>query len=340
MLKSKKRFSAPQNVYVTGIPQLIYATGIHNLTFNQVILVQLAADSARDGSRPFSFTHEIAHDICLTLGFQFKKMNLDEIQNLKFSENDVVDCQIIYRLRNKPNAFKCKILGAQHEYVNLKRPRLLGAPSQSWKKRLGFIMNLVIPNRMWRIYTLTPNPPLGFLKEISLDPICVQKFRAQINMNLARLEKYKFLAQESRKRALFILPIPRHWGGSLEVQKDFFELIQERVKNLDLEIIIIKNHPSDPTNYREILDEFEIDLGVETINLNSDLMRIMPLEILVESFREYSFIGTESTVYLTLAEFVSEPTLIIDCLRQTSRKLQEYQSGELRSLYKNSVVQI
>jgi hypothetical protein len=88
------------------------------------------------------------------------------------------------------------------------------------------------------------------------------------------------------------------------------------------------------------LDKLKIDLGAETINLNSDLMRIMPLEILVESFKNYSFVGTESTVYLTLAEFVSEPTLIIDCIRQTPRKLQEYQSGELRSLYKNNVVQI
>ena len=340
MSKSKNRSPVPQNVYVTGIPQLIYAAGIHDLTFNQVILVQIAADSVRDGNRPFSMTDEIVRDICLTLGLRFKKMDINELQNLEFNENDVVDCQIIYRLRKKPNALKCKILAAQHEYVNLKRPRLLGAPSQSWKKRIGFIINLVVPNKMWRIYTLTPNPPAGILREIHLDPIWVQKFRTQINRNLATLEKYKFLAQDSKRNALFILPIPPHWGGGVEVQKDFFELIQEKVLNLDLEIIIIKNHPSDPTNYKEMLDKFEIDLGVETINLNSDLMRIMPLEIIVESFKEYSFIGTESTVYLTLAEFVSEPTVIIDCIRQTPRKLQEYQSGELRSLYKNSVVLI
>ena len=340
MPKLRKRFPAPQNVYVSGIPQLIYAAGIQDLTFNQVVLVRIAADSVRDGSRPFSITHEIVQDICLTLGIRFKKMDIAEIQNLEFDEKDVVDCQIIYRLQKKPNAFKCKILAAQHEYVNLKRPRLLGVPSQSWKKRINFIINLVIPNRMWRIYTLTPNPPAGFLREIQLDPIRVQKFRAQINRNLATLGKYRFLAQKSKRNALFILPIPPHWGGGVDVQKDFFELIQNKVMNLDIEIIIIKNHPSDPTNYKEILDMFEIDLGVETINLNSNLMRIMPLEIIVESFKEYSFIGTESTVYLTLSEFVSEPTVIIDCIRQTPRRLQEYQSGELRFLYRNNVVQI
>ena len=340
MYRKSKRVPRPHNLYVTGIPQLIYASGINNLSVNQVILVQIAADSARDGSRPFLITVEIVRDICLTLGIPFKKMDLEELQSLEFHKDDVVDCQIVYRLQKKPNAFKCKILGAQHEYVNLKRPRLLGRPSQSWKKRIGFILNLVLPNRMWRIYTLTPKPPIGLLKENTLDPMRVRVFRTQINLNLASLGKYKFLAKDSARKALFILPIPQHWGGALEIQKDFFELVREQVKNRDIQVIIIKNHPSDPTNYTEILKIFAIDFGIKTINLNSDLMRILPLEIIVESFEEYSFIGTESTVYLTLADFVSRPTLIIDCIRQTPKKLQQYQSGELRSLYTNNVVQI
>ena len=325
---------------MTGIPQLIYASGIDNLSFSQVTLVRIAKDSVRDGSRPFSITCEIVRDICFTLGIPFQRMDIDELQNLKFNKNDVVDCQIIYRLRRKPNAFKCKILAAQHEYVNFKRPRLLGAPSPSWKKRVGFILKLIVPNRMWRIYTLTPKPPIGILKEITLDSIRIKNFRAQINKNLSTLDKYKFLAQTSARKVLIILPIPQHWGGSIEIQKDFFELVQQQVKNQDIQMVIIKNHPSDPTNYKSILEMLAIEFGIETVNLNSDLMRILPLEILVESFREYSFIGTESTVYLTLASFVSKPTLIVDCIRQTPKKLQEYQSGELRSLYKNTTVQI
>lgn len=339
MFKSKKQL-ANHNVYVTGIPQLIYAAGIQDLTFKEVILVQIADDSARDGRRPFSVTHEILRDICLTLGIPLKKMSIDDLQSLKFDENDVLDCQIVYRLRTKPNAYKCKILAAQNEYVNLKRPRLLSMPSQSWKKRIDFLRILILPNRMWRLYTLTPNPPFGLLREITLDQIRVQRFRMQIHEHLATQEKYKFLSQHLKRKALIVLPIARHWGGDLEIQKDFFKLIQAKVKKLDVEIIIIKNHPSDPTDYTQILDKFGINLGAETFNLNSELMRTMPLEIIVESFEEYCFIGTESTVYLTLCGFVSAPTLIIDNNRQTSRKLQAYNVGELRTLYANSVVKI
>ena len=341
MPKSKiKQIPEPHNIYVTGIPQLIYAAGIPNLSFNQVILVQIAEDSARDGSRPFSVTYEIVRDICMTLGIPFKKMHLDEIQNFKFYRHDVIDCQIVYRLRCKPSAYKCKILAAQHEYVNIKRPRMLSAPSQSWKKRINLLIHLVLPNRMWRIYTLTPNPPFGFIKEITIDQIQVRKFRSRVNLHLATQEKYNFLSQKIEGNVLFVLPIPRHWGGELEIQKDFFEVIKQKAKNMDVNLVIIKNHPSDPTNYIEILEKFEVNLGIRTLNFDSELMRIMPVEIMVESSKRYSFIGTESTVYLTLSAFVSEPTVIIDCDRQTPKKLQEYQTGELRTFYRNYQVGI
>ena len=338
--KSQERILAPHNVFVTGIPQLIYSAGIPNLSFNQVILVQIADDSARDGNRPFSMTHEIMQDICTAINIPFKKIHINEIQDHTFNEKDVIDCQIQYRLQRKANAYKCKILAAQHEYVNIKRPRILSKPSQSWKKRINFWFRLVIPNRMWRIFSLTPNPPFGLIKEISLNQNQVTKFRSQINNQLAKLDKYDFLAKIPGSDALFVLPIPQHWGGNLDVQKDFFSAVKERVQNLPIKKIIIKNHPSDSTDYLLLLRECGIEFTQEISNFNSVLTRILPLEIIVESFDRYNFTGTESTVYLTLSPYVSEATVIIDCIRQTPRKLQEYQTGEIRSFYAHHVFDI
>ena len=338
--KNQERKPVPHNVFVTGIPQLIYSAGIPNLSFNQVTLVQIADDSARDGNRPFSMTFEIMQDICTALDIPFKRIHVKEIQDFSFGENDVIDCQIQFRLHRKAHAYKCKILAAQHEYVNIKRPRIFSRPSQSWKKRINFWLRLVIPNRMWRIFSLTPNPPFGLINEISINQSQVKKFRSQINARLAKLDKYDFLSQEHDSNALFVLPIPQHWGGNLEVQKDFFSAVKERVENLPVKTIIIKNHPSDSTDYLLLLREFGIKFTQDVSNFNSVLTRILPLEIIVESYGRYNFIGTESTVYLTLSQYVSEATVIIDCIRQTPRKLQEYQTGEIRSFYEHHVIEI
>jgi hypothetical protein len=338
--KNQERRAVPHNVFVTGIPQLIYSAGIPNLSFNQVILVQIADDSARDGNRPFFMTHEIMQDICTALDIPFKKIHMKEIQDHTFGEDDVVDCQIQYRLQRKAKAYKCKILAAQHEYVNIKRPRIFSRPSPSWKKRINFWFQLVLPNRMWRIFSLTPNPPFGLINEISLDQNQVKKFRSQINAELGKLDKYDFLVKKSRSNALFVLPIPQHWGGDLKAQKDFFSVVEKSVENLPVKEIIIKNHPSDSTDYLLLLRECGIEFTQEVSNLSSVLTRILPLEIIVESFDQYNFIGTESTVYLTLSPYVSEATVIIDCIRQTPRKLQEYQTGEIRSFYAHRVIDI
>ena len=329
--------------YVTGVPQFIYANGIPECTIKNVVLVQLVPDESRLGIRPFEQTQLLMQNICVSLNISIDIVAWDRIRELEkiIQIGDILDCQILFRFKNKRQNSKFRILAAQHEYVNFNRPTISKIFSQSMKKRIDLIRKVVIPNRMFDYYSLSPVSLRGILKERVLDPHKIKKVRDEIFTKLKDSNKYPFLDIVQRrsleKNVCFVLPNPAY-GEEDFLNQGLFSIVENELEMSHINLVIIKNHPSDSTDYSDLLPKsFTQD---NTILLFDDVSRNLPLEILVEAAKSYQFIGVESTVFMTLNYFVSSPTIIIDSNRQTEVKLQKYRTGETRSVYKNIVINV
>ena len=329
--------------YVTGVPQFIYANGIPECTIKKVVLVQLVPDESRLGIRPFEKTQLLMQNICELLNISIDIVTWDRIKEVEkiVQIGDILDCQILFRFKNKKQNSKFRILAAQHEYVNFNRPSIFKIFSQSMKKRIDLLRKVVIPNRMFDYYSLSPVSTRGILKERVLDPHKIKKVRNEIFTKLKDSGKYRFLdivqMRSLEKNACFVLPNPTYGKGDF-LNEGLFAIVENELQKGNVDLVIIKNHPSDPTNYSDLLPKsFTED---NTILLFDDISRMLPLEILVQATRSYQFIGVESTVFMTLNYFVSAPTIIIDSNRQTEVKFQKYITGETRSVYKNIVINV
>ena len=332
-------------LFVTGIPILLYALGVPDKVVNKVVLVKILEDKQRAGFRPIETTNLILSEICKLLKTQYEFM---EIQNLvdkeyNFEEDDLVDCQILYRFPRKNFRRRYSVLALQHEYVNFKRPSILKGYSPSLRKRIDLLVKLVIPFRLFKYYGLALKPkPHGLLKELPIDHHQVQRYRKRIFDGLAKVERFrvlKTLRQENAGRKVCIVfPFAKHWGGTDELNKKLFRLALDEHRNGGFDKLIIKNHPSDPQTYSEILPAELRSINPTVISDVFD--RTIPIEIIVEAFESYRFIGTESTAFMTLSPFVSDPTIIVDSELQISKRYQKYVSGETRKQYLNRVIRI
>ena len=332
-------------VFVSGIPIFLYALGVPEKAINKVVLVKILEDNQRAGVRPIDTTNLILSEICKLLKIQYKFM---EVQNLvdekyKLEEDDLVDCQILYKFPLKNSRREFSVLALQHEYVNFKRPSIFKGYSPSLRKRIDLLVKLVIPFRLFKYYGLALKPkPHGLLKELPIDHHQVQKYRKKIFDGLAKVERFrvlKTLRQENAGRKVCIVfPFAKHWGGTDELNKKLFRLALDEHRNGGFDKLIIKNHPSDPQTYSEILPAELRSINPTVISDVFD--RTIPIEIIVEAFESYRFIGTESTAFMTLSPFVSDPTIIVDSELQISKRYQKYVSGETRKQYLNQVIRI
>lgn len=331
--------------YVTGVPILIYSLGIRDANIRKVVLVKILSDSQRAGIRPFKVSSDAMSEICQILGLEFKEMEAQELtlKNNPFSAGDLVDCQVIYKIKTVSFDQRVKVLALQHEYVNFKRPSIFKGYSPSLRKRIDLLVKLVIPFRLFKYYGLALKPkPHGLLKELPIDHYQVQKYRKKIFDGLAKVEGFRVLKTLRRENAgskvCIVFPFAKHWGGTDELNKKLFRLALDEHRNGGFDKLIIKNHPSDPQTYSEILPAELRSINPTVISDVFD--RTIPIEIIVEAFESYRFIGTESTAFMTLSPFVSDPTIIVDSELQISKRYQKYVSGETRKQYLNQVIRI
>lgn len=329
--------------YVTGVPQFIYANGIPECTIKKVVFVQLVPDEARLGIRPFEQSQLLMKNICESLNISLDIVVWDRISELEriIQIGDILDCQILFRFKNKKENSKFRILAAQHEYVNFNRPSAYKIFSQSMKKRIDLVCKVVIPNRLFDYYSLSPVSKRGILKERVLDQEKIKKVRDEIFTKLKNSNKYPLLETLQRrsleKNVCFVLPYPAYGEGKF-LNQGLFSIVENELQMSNIDLVIIKNHPSDETNYSGLLPKsFTSD---NTILLFETKSRTLPLEILVQATKSYQLIGAESTVFMTLSNFVSSPTIIIDSNQQTKVKFQKYRTGETRSVYKNIVISV
>ena len=332
-------------VFVTGIPIFLYALGVTEKAINKVVLVKILEDNQRAGVRPIDTTNLILSKICKLLKIQYKFMEIQNLvdKNFKFEEDDLVDCQILYKFPLKNCRREFLVLALQHEYVNFKRPSIFKGYSPSLRKRIDLLVKLVIPFRLFKYYGLALKPkPHGLLKELPIDHHQVQKYRKKIFDGLAKVERFRVLntlrEENVGRKVCIVFPFAKHWGGTDELNMKLFRLALEEHHKGGFDKLIIKNHPSDPQTYAEILPA-----ELQRINptVISDVFdRTIPIELIVEAFDSYRFIGTESTAFMTLSPFVSDPTIIVDSELQIPKRYQKYVSGETRKQYLNRIIRI
>ena len=332
-------------LFVTGVPIFLYALGIPEKVINNVVLVKILEDNQRAGVRPIDTTNLILSEMCKLLKIRYEFIEVQNLvdQGFKFEEDDLVDCQILYRFPLKNSRREFSVLALQHEYVNFKRPSIFKGYSPSLRKRIDLLVKLVIPFRLFKYYGLALKPkPHGLLKELPIDHHQVQKYRKKIFDGLAKVERFRVLntlrEENVGRKVCIVFPFAKHWGGTDELNIKLFRLALEEHHKGGFDKLIIKNHPSDPQTYSEILPA-ELQRINPTV-ISDVFERTIPIEIIVEAFASYCFIGTESTAFMTLSPFVSNPTIIVDSELQISKRYQKYVSGETRKQYLNRVIRI
>lgn len=331
--------------FTIGVPNLLYSLGVPGSVITSIKLIKILEDNRRDGVRSFEQTNRILLEIARILELEYESLSMKEVNTgkVKLIEGDLVDCQVLYRLTDRSMQDKVLILALQHEYVNFKRPSVFRGYSPSLRKRIDLIFKLVIPFRLFKYYGLALKPkPHGLLKELPIDHNQVQRFRKRIFDGLTEVEKFNVLRtlrdENAGRKVCIVFPFAKHWGGTDELNMKLFRLALEEHRKDGFDKLIIKNHPSDPQTYSEILPA---ELQIINPTVISDVFdRTIPIEIIVEAFESYRFIGTESTAFMTLSPFVSDPTIIVDSVLQISKRYQKYVSGETRKQYLNGVIRI
>ena len=330
--------------YVTGVAQLLFSLGIPDIDARNVCLVQPIDDAKRDGNRPFSVTTDFVSRISQYLGFNMKSLALTEFSTKvpTLSPEDVLDIQIISRLGKLRLGKLPIILAAQIEHVNLLRPNILHLHTRSLIKRYDLNRKLLMPNRIRKFYTLAPRPKRHpILNEKSLDHGVILDKCKEINDFLVGEATFKQLFEKigsSERGTLIILPKAKHFGGSTEFNELMFRGISRIIKDDNITFILIKNHPSDDSDYTEIaMRNFP---NVDFVCLNDLIDRSYPLELLATYFSDLSIAGVESTSSILLQRIVRSTILIFDTIKHNGTKHQQYDSGEIRSMYPHRLILI
>ena len=333
-------------LYVTGVPQLLFALGIQNIKVKKIVLVKSVPDEKRLGVRPFSEVEKLTELICTELNFECYFLNLSDFRFIshEIRKNDVVDIQILSRLGRIKLESSPHILACQVEHVNLTRPRVFEfTRSRSLIKRIDLIRKLLIPNRIRTFYTLASGRAgWPILREKQLDYGRIMENCIRISRALEVTAEYQILGEISRNFAssavMVVLPKAQHFGGDNDFNERMFRSLANLAKEYEVEKVLIKNHPSDDTDYTHIAKDF---FSLDHILAFSDLhSRSLPLEIFAVNFTKFFIAGVESTSSMALRFRVCKPTIIFDTKEHNGSKHQKYDSGEIRQQYPHRLILI
>ncbi len=325
-------------LFVIDLPQLIYAYGIPNVSIEKIYLVQPRLDESREGIRPFALTEKLFHHICDSLNVNREVIYTGSVLAQSTVElDDILDIHVVVRNPHLRISRNNRILCAQVEHVNLVRPSILGRWNFGLVLRLDLVRKLLLPARIQTFYTLSPKPKKGLLlHEKGLDHQRVAEIRKSIANNLAqnikRLNELKL--ELSEKNLIIVLLKAKHYGGGLFWNKGIFEIAKKETGKSENSLIVIKNHPSDDEDYSYSLVSDEHDV----LYLHELTDRFIPIEILVEYAKSYQFVGTDSTVMLSLQHFMRAKPVIVDLDGWKTRREIAYEYGSIRSQFDHHTV--
>lgn len=323
---------------------MIFGLGIPNLQVRKIVLVKPVPDEKRQGVRPFSEVAMLTESICSQLNFEYEFLELYEFHAIspRILKNDVVDLQILSKLGKIELGNSPHILACQVEHVNLTRPSIFNfGRFRSLVKRFDLTVKLLFPNRIRTFYTLAPNGSgWPILIEKQIDYKKMMDNCALIANSLEQKEEYRFLRNFNHNlhnsKVMVVLPKAQHFGGDITFNELMFRKLAGLAKEMEVEKVLIKNHPSDENDYFELATKFFSEDQIESL---ADLRaRSLPLEILSAKMNRFFIAGVESTSSLALRHSVCHPTFIFDTSEHNGSKHQKYDSGEIREQYLHELI--
>ncbi len=320
-----------------GVAQAIYALSVIHKEVEEVVLVSFPGFEGASGARNFAETTRLVSSVCKVLGIDFSEMSVDKLREIAPLEpSQFVDIGVSIRLE-KENRFLNPIhFACQVEHVNIMRPSLFRGVNYSLVKRFDLLRKIVLPLGMREFYSLAPKPKCGLiLTEKIIDRVELRALREEIVKGLRKNLDYYWLETppfNKKSKAVIALPFANHFGGSEYINRRIFEIAIERAYISNIDLLIVKNHPSDGSQYELFFENLETQ-GINVCFMQSQSHRIFPLELLLECFEGIQFVGAESTAIMTSPFDQMRKPVIVEEAGRRSKRYRNYDIGEIRNLY-------
>ena len=297
---------------VGEVNAILYAFGIPNKKITKIILVEICPELKRMGARPFSESLKLAKLIAAILEIDFETYATSDSEFIyKLIDADsIVDTSIIsYFKVDKKGRKGCKILTASIEHSFINSPSIYFGLTPGLKKRIDLTRKIFFPLKIFSMYSL--GGPNKKLSPIKLESINFEIFYKNSKYLFPRIlgtlddEGGGFshrLGDPTVDKTLFILPRPKEIGGSDALNVKIICEAITHAKKYNFGQIIIKNHPMDEFDYSRLL----FDSSIPILYLNRSTERMIPLELLIHYYKNFSFYGSFSTVFYTLSRFLCE----------------------------------
>jgi hypothetical protein len=328
-------------LYTIGITQFLCAWGIRK-NIERVVLIEVPVNSFREKTRSFKILKTIMSDCCEVLGTKFEVKSILCLEDKHFkSYEDIVDVAVYSRVQNKRAFIRPIFLAAQVEYVSVLRPSILSIATQAFKKRVILNLKIFIPNKIFEFYSMAPKRKRHLVfQERILDYIYIEFIKSQIIQGLANKRQYSFLRKLSKLNpnlVCFVLPrMPKNFEEKISSENlEIFQRVVSEIQNYPNAVIVVKNHPQDHRNYQNLIP----NSGVKTIQLNSEIERQFPIEILAGTVQSFRCFGVESTADILLQYTCSVPPIHF-VSKQLSKRYYKFKLGAISKLYQHKKVLI
>lgn len=326
-----------RSIYVIGIAQFIYGLTISPSAITKAYLVRVDNFEPKGGNRSFTITAKLMKDICSILNIDFKIIELKHLPYLNVGTvGDLVDIALLIRLNRNSPFVKPVVLALQVEHVSFMRPSLFGGLDFRIVKRFDLIKNIIWPLKIREFYTLAPTPKRGVvLRERNIDLNILEQIRNRTLSGLKLMPEYRWLNKvpfNDGRKSVIVLPLAIHFGGSQELNLRVLTEANQKAESLQIDTIVIKNHPSDNTDYSTLVGQ--LDLRCETLfSMRDEKLRTFPLELLIACFSGCLFVGAESTIMMTSITNSIDRPVIVEDLKRRSKKHRDYDIGAISDLY-------
>jgi hypothetical protein len=326
-----------KKLYVIGVAQAIYALSVIRKEVEEVVLVSFHGFEGASGARKFAETTRLVSSVCKILGIDFSEMPVDILRKIApLESNQFVDVGVSIRL-GRENRFLNPIhFACQVEHVNIMRPSLLHGINYSLVKRFDLLRKIVLPLGIREFYSLAPRPKIGLiLTEKIIDRVDLKLLREEIVLGLRKNRHYYWLKTppfDKKSKAVIALPFASHFGGSEYINRRIFEIAIERAYSSNTDLLIVKNHPSDESQYEFFFENLKTQ-GIQICFMQSQSHRTFPLELLIECFEGIQFVGAESTAIMTTPYDQIRKPVIVEEVERRSERHRNYDIGEIRNLY-------
>ena len=300
-------------IFVSSVSGLIYSFGVESISITEIVFVQLANGGYIRGDYSFQAQQKMALIISQSHGIGFRTISKQEYFNHKqdFAHDDYVELRLYLIARKFNQGVKPRILALNPEHLSVHFPNPIKSHISQVKASIEQIVRNFVPARAWDFISIDVVKKRGLIfRSTSIN-------RDQMNSNLKKpfdaigrafpnIENKMNLLRNNRDM-LVLLPLAEHLGGGREYNQRMFLKIREKF-DFNPELVLIKNHPTDASNYVELV---ELYFKKSTIlNFSAETERNIPLEILILNSSKVMFAGMFSTSMIGCFQKSIAPSLI------------------------------